>query len=161
MLLSWKYPLQLSPLLPLYQTNEPLSDAIPRFNSTGEGKQKTKLKFRQNGIPKSQDNQNLLIHMLQILQKIIFFQFLSINLAVTHEVCACKKTAEFQFKQCLSVCIKTTFISFPLCSTAVCGKGHKEECFTVRCRWEKVLLISSLIRINLSNFYIKRLLQPG
>lgn len=56
------------------------------------GKQKTKLKFRQNGIPKSRDKQDLLIRALPSLQKIIFcLQFCSINLGLLHELCASRR----------------------------------------------------------------------
>lgn len=69
---GWECPRELESLLPLHQTNEPLSDAVPRFSSTAGGKEKAKLKFRRNGIPESWDKQDLLIHALPSLQKIIF-----------------------------------------------------------------------------------------
>lgn len=132
MLLSQKYPLQLQSLMPLYQTNEPLSDAIPRFNSTGEGKQKTKLKFRQNGIPKSQDNQNLLIHRLQSLPKIIiFFQFLSINLAIFHKVCAYRKKRRISVQAMPINLHKKHLYCVSSFHNHTLRKGE-EECFTVR-----------------------------
>lgn len=42
---SWEYPRELESLLPLHQTNEPLSDAVPRFSSAerGEGENKTEI----------------------------------------------------------------------------------------------------------------------
>lgn len=126
MLLSQKYPVQLQSLMPLHQTNEPLSDAIPWFNSAGEGKQKTNLKFRQNGITKSQDNQNLLIHTLQSLPKISCFpQTLSINHAIFQEVCAHRKGCRISVQAMPLGSPQTTFIGLPPHATRACARDQR------------------------------------
>lgn len=64
-----------------------------------EGKEKTKLKFRQNGIPKSWDNQDLLIRALPSLQNIIFsLQFCCINLALL-EAAGSQRSSACQWPQ--------------------------------------------------------------
>lgn len=74
------------------------------------GEKRTKLKFRQNAIPKSWDNQDLLIHTLPGLQKIIFcLQFCSINLAILHEVCASRRLRNSRTSSACQCATETPF----------------------------------------------------
>lgn len=107
MVRGWECPRELESLLPLHQTNEPLSDAVPRFSSTAGGKEKAKLKFRRNGIPESWD---LFINPCtpKLTENNLLLQFCCVNLTILHKGCACRMLQDSR-TSCACLCHKIPF----------------------------------------------------